>query len=322
MSTRPGYFHLSAALALVFLLAAPLEADDEKPKKAAREKQPPVRVGPPKKTEQNSTREADDKNRREKESRVILRDLRNREGFDALQDEYESFDRYFRFQKRRDDRKGPPGKIYYLDHPYRSRVHEYIAISEYERYRKHRDRHRREMEIRKARLLNKHERTVVAGLDLMSQGQYARAVIAFTMASKLNQADPACRVHLAQARLTQGQYRAAGLSLRRALHLQPKLVYADLQLDRYYEKPGELDLYTKALIEWTGENAAHAEVYFLLGFLEFQRGNFFEAHAAFKLVGQVMPKDDLTRDYLEVTQPPRDIPPAPAVEKPHRKAKP
>ena len=322
MPTRPGYFRLSAVFSLVFLLATPLSADDEKSKKAAQEKQPPVRVEPPRKTQPDSDRNTADAKRREQESRVVLRDLQDREGFDALQDEYEDFGRYFSFQKRRDDQKTPPGKIYYLDHPYHSSVHEYIAISEYERYRKHRDRHRREMEVRKARLLNQHERTVVAGLDLMNQGQYDRAVIAFTMASKLNQADPACLIHLAQARLAQRQYREAGLSLRRALHLQPKLLYADLQLDRYYAKPGDLDLYTKTLIEWTNANAAHVEVYFLLGFLEFQRGNFSKAHTAFKLVSTVMPKDDLTRNYLVVTEPPRAVSPPPAAKSSVNKAKP
>jgi tetratricopeptide (TPR) repeat protein len=241
------------------------------------------------------------------EPRVILRDLRAREGFDALYDEYESFDRFFRFQRRLAEQDLASGGYYHHYYgPFRSPVDDYISLSEYERYRKDWDRHRREMEVRKAHLLTKHEQAVMAGVRLLKQGDYKRAVVALTLAAKLNHGDPACRIHLAQARLARRQYREAGLVLRRGLQLQPKLVYADLHLDDYYKNGDEFDQYADALRKWVQEHDARSEVSFLLGFLEFQLGDFEAAHAAFKRVSRSLPDDTLTRSFLEITKPAGD----------------
>ena len=159
------------------------------------------------------------------------------------------------------------------------------------------------MEVRKAHLLTKHEQAVMAGVRLLKQGDYKRAVVALTLAAKLNHGDPACRIHLAQARLARRQYREAGLAVRRGLQLQPKLVYADLHLDRYYEEEGELDRYAAALDTWIRESGAPPEVHFLLGYLEFQRGRFDAAHVAFKRVSNSLPDDRLTRSLLDITKP-------------------
>jgi cytochrome c-type biogenesis protein CcmH/NrfG len=180
---------------------------------------------------------------------------------------------------------------------YRVRRH----IAERERSRRF---NRKDMAQRKQRLLDKHEQALAAGLERLKEGQPERAIVALTLAAKLNQGDPACRIHLAQARLAQGHYAEAALALRRALELQPKLVYVDLHLRDYYAATDALDQYTDALAGWIDENPARPEVHFLLGFLEFQRGRFAAAHSAFALAAQGLPKDDLTRDCLEITKPP------------------
>jgi len=137
----------------------------------------------------------------------------------------------------------------------------------------------------------------------LGDGEIERAIVALTLAAKLNQADPACRIHLAQARLAQGHYLEAALALRRGLQLQPKLVYADLHLAQCYRDENALNEYTDKLVAWVRENEARPEVYFLLGFLEFQRGDFDAAHAAFERVSKAMPNDDLTGEYLGITKP-------------------
>jgi hypothetical protein len=165
---------------------------------------------------------------------------------------------------------------------------------------------RRDMAHRKARLLDKHAEALELGLGKLRQGDYARAVVGLTMAAKLNNGDPACRIHLAQARLALGQYEEAGKVLRRALQLQPNLVYVDLKLDEYYPQPEKFAECTDALAAWVRERPSSADVYFLLGYAEFQRGNFERAYAAFRKVARVMPKDALTLAYLEITRPPSD----------------
>ncbi len=117
-------------------------------------------------------------------------------------------------------------------------------------YRTARDEQRRDearyfneqdMNRRKERLLSTHAEALAAGLERLRSGDHAQAVVALTLAAELDQGDPACRMHLAQARLALRQYDEAGRVLRRALQLQPKLVYADLHLERYFDTPvGEL----------------------------------------------------------------------------------
>jgi tetratricopeptide (TPR) repeat protein len=235
---------------------------------------------------------------------VTVRDLWVLQGFHALDDERETFNRFFRFRGRLLDQGFPSGGYYHYGYsPYRSFVRDYVGLSEYERYRHQRDRHRREMEVRKVRLFTQHEKALHAGLRRLKDGETERAVVALTLAAKLNQADPACRIHLAQARLAQGHYLEAALALRRALQLQPKLVYTDLHLAQCYPDENALGEYTDKLVEWVRDNGVRPEVYFLLGFLEFQRGDFDAAYAAFERVSKAMPDDDLTGEYLGITKP-------------------
>ena len=160
-----------------------------------------------------------------------------------------------------------------------------------------------DMDRRKERLLSKHQQALFAGIRRLKSGDHRRAVVAFTLASRLNNGDPASRLHLAQARVALGHYAEAGKVLRRALQLQPHLVYMDLHLDRYYENDTDLKRYTARLADHVAEHGAKSETYFLLGYLRFQTGDFNESHAAFRTAAGGLPDDDLTRSYLEITKP-------------------
>ncbi len=162
---------------------------------------------------------------------------------------------------------------------------------------------REDMTRRAERLLSQAERAMLAGLDALKRGDAEQAVVALTMASRLNEADPASRIHLAQARLALGHYDAAAAALRRGLQLQPKLLYTDLHLADQYPQPTDLELHRGQLKAWLSENPAGAEVYFLLGYLEFQRGSFDSAARVLARVQSVLPRDTLTRDLLEITGP-------------------
>lgn len=176
-----------------------------------------------------------------------------------------------------------------------------------ERYARERERarrfNRRDMRQRQERILNNHERALRVGLEQLKSGEYARAVVALTMAAQLNQGDPACRIHLAQARMALGHYQEGGKTLRRALQLQPKLVYVGLNLPSYYSDPGEFDEHVDRLARWVKENRASGETYFLLGYMEFQREDFEAAYAAFRIAARAMPKESLIRTYLNITRP-------------------
>jgi len=162
---------------------------------------------------------------------------------------------------------------------------------------------REDMTRRAERVLGEHERALRQGLDQLKAGQVERAIVSLTLAAKLNQSDAASRIHLAQARLAQGTYVHAAKALRRALELQPKLLYLTLPLDSYYAERGALGRYTEALSRWLLANhEVGADEQFLLGFLELQRDDFDSAHAAFQRAAALRPGDELTRDALAITR--------------------
>ncbi|QOJ15425.1 MAG: tetratricopeptide repeat protein [Planctomycetia bacterium] len=160
-----------------------------------------------------------------------------------------------------------------------------------------------DMDRRQRRLETAHERMLAQGTELLRRGEYPRAVIALSAAADLDQGDPASRVQLAQARLALGHFDDAAAVLRRALQLQPKLAYMDLRLADRLPKAEDLAAHVGGLSEALGVNGGDGEEWFLLGYLEFQRGRFGEAHAAFSRAAALLGKDDLTRVYLDLTKP-------------------
>ncbi len=89
---------------------------------------------------------------------------------------------------------------------------------------------------------------------------------------------------------------------RRALQLQPKLVYLTLKLDSHYPKESTFDEHIDALAEASSKSRS-ADVYFLLGFMEFQRGDFDASHAAFEMANRIRPNDKTAASFLEIVKP-------------------
>ncbi len=162
----------------------------------------------------------------------------------------------------------------------------------------------RDMAQRRQRVLNSFEKALRTGLDDLKAGDYAQAMVALTMATELNQGDPASRIHLAQAQMALGHYDDAAQALRRALQLQPNLKFVPLDLGRYYSDPDEFEHHVNQLVLWVKQRPASADVYFLLGYMEFQREDFGQAYTAFQIALRGAPNDSLVRDYLKLTKPP------------------
>lgn len=158
---------------------------------------------------------------------------------------------------------------------------------------------------RTERLMAGHARALDTAIEQLRAGDYSRAVAGLTMAAKLDHGDPACRIHLAQARLALGHYDEAAKALRRALQLQPKLAYVDLKLDKYYPAGTTMASFGDSLASWAAVNEHSAEVSFLQGYVEYQRGRTDAAYAAFEKAAEGLRGDDLTRDFLSLTKPSR-----------------
>lgn len=162
-----------------------------------------------------------------------------------------------------------------------------------------------DMRLRRDRLLSAHEKSVRAGVAQLRAGNARKALIALSMAAELNQGDPACRIHLMQAQVALGQNVDAAASLRRALELQPKLAYLDLDLGASFSSEED---WNKRVDDLAADVKAHGgkhDVRFLLGYLEFQRGDYDNAHREFVSAAALSPRDELTKKYLQLTRPSR-----------------
>ncbi len=177
------------------------------------------------------------------------------------------------------------------------------AAREVERRDDQRQFNTRDMNRRRDRVLRSHDEALRIGLEQLRAAEYQKAAIALTLAAELDQSDPACRIHLAQARMALGHYAEGGKALRRALELQPKLVYVPLDLDGYYASESTFDEQVEALAKVAAEGEQPADVHFLLGFMEFQRGRYEPAYAAFRVASRGNAKDTLTAAYLKITKP-------------------
>lgn len=160
-----------------------------------------------------------------------------------------------------------------------------------------------DMNVRRDRLEAAHALALDDGLSHLAAGSYREAAVALTRAARLDQSDPACRIHLAQAQLALRHYRDAGATLRRALELQPELALYPLGLERVYGDPSAFDAHVAALTSHVSSGRPGVDELYLLGFMEFQRGNDAAAHAALVRVVRALPRDQAAAQMRDLSQP-------------------
>lgn len=162
---------------------------------------------------------------------------------------------------------------------------------------------REDMTRRAERSLSQHEKAAGDGVAQLRCGDYQRAVISLTLAAKLNQSDPGCRVHLAQARLALGHYAEAAAVLRRALELQPQLIYRDLDLGSYYPNAADFANHVRRLDAAMKGTESSADLYLLAGYLHYQLGEFGAAHQALSEALRRNPSDAQAGELESITKP-------------------
>lgn len=202
----------------------------------------------------------------------------------------------------------------------RLRYHVYVNLSDPGVARNYREWHRarrkaeredreckqneRDMRERRERLLNTHRRALSAGVERLREGEYRQAVLALELAADLNHGDPACRIHLAVARVALGHDGEAAAALLRALELQPKLVPIQLELERNCSSDAEyarLVAGLRARLKDKGHPTSRE--WYLLGFLEFQRNRLDAAYDAFIRARPGLPDDERLARFVRLTKP-------------------
>ncbi len=171
-----------------------------------------------------------------------------------------------------------------------------------ERYDARRLANQADMAARKQRLESSHASALHVGIEQLREGRFEAAIVTLTLASELDNGDPACRVHLAQARLALHHFAEAGAALRRALQLQSKLIYLDLGFER--DLPAAALQDARAALRLAAEKAsADVDTRFLRAYLEFQLGNLADAHHAFTALAHAMPQDTTVAAFVRISKP-------------------
>ena len=133
-------------------------------------------------------------------------------------------------------------------------------------------------------------------------GQYGAAARHFILAAKLNQGDPASRLHVVHALMALGHYADAVPALRRALQLQPRLVYLPLDLRGQYGRPPEFAEHLAKLAAAAAEDPDDAGLWLLLGYCQFFSGAEPEAARSLGRAVELAPSDSIAGDLFQAAR--------------------
>ncbi len=160
------------------------------------------------------------------------------------------------------------------------------------------------------------------GVAAFRNAEYSQAVRHFIRAAKLNQGDPASRIHAAHAMVAIGRYQEALPALRRAFQLQPKIAYLALDIRRDYGPKADFDAHLKALADAAREAEDDPALWLLLGYYQFFSGRESQALASLTKADELAAGDFMTDALLDAARmvaPASKPPPKP---KPGDKGKP
>ena len=166
--------------------------------------------------------------------------------------------------------------------------------------------------------LNSYLKAMRQGSALFRGGDYAGSVRQFILAAKLNQGDAASRLHAVHAMTAVGQYTAAVPALRRAIQLQPKLVYLPLDIRSEYGSRPDFDQHLVQLDQAARQTEQDAGLWLLLGYYQFFSGRMTDARASLEQADRLAPGDKAVGALLEVARlsaPAPSQPPTPPADK-------
>ena|GEM_PF-7122768 len=140
------------------------------------------------------------------------------------------------------------------------------------------------------------------GLLAFRNADYAQAVRNFIRAAKVNQGDPASRIHAAHAMVAIGRYHEALPALRRAFQLQPKIAYLALDIRRDYGPKADLDAHLKELAGAAREAKDDPALWLLLGYYQFFSGREGKALKSLETADELAPGDFMTEALLDAAR--------------------
>lgn len=140
------------------------------------------------------------------------------------------------------------------------------------------------------------------GLEAFRHGDYSAAVRHFVRSAKLNQGDPASRIHAAHAMVAIGRYKEALPALRRAFQLQSKIAYLAIDIHRDYGRPQDFDNHYAQLQRAAEEAKDDPALWLLLGYYQYFSGREADALASLKKSDKLAPDDFMTGALLDAAK--------------------
>ena len=140
------------------------------------------------------------------------------------------------------------------------------------------------------------------GVRLFREADYAGALGRFVLAAKLNQGDPASRLHAGYAMVALGNYDDAVLIIRRAMQLQPKIPYLPLDIRSEYGPKVDFDAHRQRLGEAADAAEDDSGLWMLLGFYHYFSDDAPAAFEALAKAKELAPRDPIITDLHEAAR--------------------
>ncbi len=153
-----------------------------------------------------------------------------------------------------------------------------------------------------------YQNAMAAGHAEFRTGHYGSAARNFVFAATLDQGDPTSRLCTAHTQVALGEYESAAKLVRRALSLQPRLLFLSLKIRSAYGMPADFDAHFATLREAAEADPQQAGRWLLVGYYYYFSGDVPSAKTALARAVELSGGDRQIKRFYELTRMTADTP--------------
>ena len=157
-------------------------------------------------------------------------------------------------------------------------------------------------EIQAERGLATYQQAMATGHAAFAAAEYGLAVRQFLLAAAANQGDPTSRLCAAHAHVALGDYEPAARLLRRAIELQPKLIYLPMDIRNAYGDRADFPRHLENLRDAVNFDTDNGDLWFVLGYCYFFSNNMTRAGEALENAARLRPDDKIVARLADLAQ--------------------
>ena len=188
---------------------------------------------------------------------------------------------------------------YYYEYPYSGYYEEGVALYLQGRHdeRKYRNWKKRHDKGKKA-----FAASITHGVRMFQEADYQNAARQFLLAARLNQGDPASRLHGTYALVAIGNYEKAADMAYEAIKLQSKLPYLPLDIRSEYGQEADYQMHFDQLEKFTSETKDNSRLWLLLGFYQYFSDNPSAAMVSMNRAKELSPRDRVIMVFYDAVE--------------------